>query len=186
MGDSRTTPHLRMAARLRAAVETPGQQALTNSGSIMKASRNAGTSAPVPADLGLIDTLLRHGADLHAYARRNLYGPLPESPHDGADPYQWAAAAVPHTRGSRFALDAIAWRHAVEHALRIDGDQSLIRQQPCPACGCWGLVWAPHAHVVACANQRCVDDEGAPVTWTLRRLAVHAVRRANRTRTATS
>lgn len=128
--------------------------------------------SPALIDIGLLDYLRSHTAEFTRFARKAVYGPLPATPADPGDLYAWASSRVPGD--SRDELDAIAWRQATEIALR-DRDQKPIRQLPCPACGCWGLVWDAVTGTIVCLNLRCVTDIGAPVTWTLRQLAVHAV-----------
>lgn len=139
--------------------------------------------SPALIDVGLLDDLRRHAAEATSFARRSVYGPLPATPMDPADMYDWVSDQVPGDCQDQW--DAIAWRQAAELALR-DHDQKPVRQQPCPACGCWGLVWDRHTHTVVCLNQQCMTESGGPVTWTLRQLAVHAVATARRRRTGAS
>jgi hypothetical protein len=177
----------RAVAGLYALLDTPHMRNPSRGGrGYVRASSTRATEPEAPVDLDLVDYLEGHVAELRALASQSrLVGPLPAPPTSGAETYEWARHAVPE--GEQTVLDAIEWRHLAEHRLRLDaGDQRMIRQQPCPACGCWGIVWDRHAESVRCVNRRCLDDNGAPVVWTLHQIAVHAIRRANQRQAATS
>jgi hypothetical protein len=180
-------PHDTAAADLYAVLDTPDMRAPRKGGrGYARANLGRVAEPEAPVDLDLVDYLDARAAELRAFASlRRIIGPLPPPPTSGADTYTWARHAVPE--GEQTVLDAIEWRHQAEHRLRLDDtDQAMIRQQPCPGCGCWGLVWDRYAETVRCVNRRCTDDDGVPVAWTLQQVAVHAIRRATRRRTATS
>ena len=177
-------PHTRTAARLYALLDSPHIHNRRAHDRVPTRPTPAAHS-PAPLDLGLIDYLADKSARLADFAARNcVYGPIPGRPKNDADLYEWAARVVPADRQP--ILDAIAWRDAAEHALRLADDQTMIRQQACPQCGCWGLVWDSETRLVICGQTECVQDHGLPTAYSLSELARHVVRSRNRRRTGTA
>lgn len=132
-------------------------------------------------------TVLDHIADCdNEIARfiadaRSAPAPEPEAELPGrAGVYERARVQAEHLGVDWTAyLAAMEWRHAASSALLM-GDTDVIRPEPCPACGTWGLVWADTHKAAMCVNRYCAD-RGAPRMWTLAQLAVErASRRVHR------
>jgi hypothetical protein len=99
--------------------------------------------------------------------------------------YDWLRDHTEHLQPEKAAVgQAIAYRHALENAIAA-GEPEVIRREPCPRCGCWGLSWHKTRCVVVCMNRRCVTD-GIPTMLTLQQVAEHAVRRGVGGRTGTA
>lgn len=82
---------------------------------------------------------------------------------------------------SRQKWEELQWVQRAE-SLLLQGDESAIREEPCPACGCWGLFWLPERvpdapRVVVCINRHCrpLGRRGPDRTFTLERLASHCI-----------
>lgn len=177
-GTERTA--MRIAADLYATLDRPEMRipaARPSSGTPRRATR---VHAPAPVDLDLLDYVDGCAAELRdhtlEHGGRCDDMPVPPPPADRSGLYDWAHEHTPVD--GQPVLDAIVWRHTVEHTLRLDpADHRMIREQSCPTCGCWGLSWSREYRAVVCINRRCTTTEGVPVTWTLQQLAGHAIRR---------
>jgi hypothetical protein len=124
-------------------------------------------------------------ADYIARARAaGVAGPDPR-PGDRAAVYAEAHRAAEALGGSwESFIEAQELRTALESELLM-GDTDVIREQPCPACHTWGLVWSRRIKRARCINARCAQDAAGdkpptPLTWTVAQLAVAATARRTR------
>lgn len=142
-------------------------------------------TARAPVDLALIDYVTGVVAEAAAFVHATTPPdqPLPAGP--GPDRlYDWIDAHTGHLDTARAAArDALVYRQALEHALRA-GDETVIRREACPACGCLGLFWSPERQRARCAYAPC-RTKGRPSTWTLAQLATAHVRTVPGQKTAT-
>ncbi|MFF1444194.1 hypothetical protein [Streptomyces sp. NPDC058295] len=141
------------------------------------AERRPTTTTPAaPLDLGLLDYLNQHVDEVitHTRAATNEPGPLPRQ---RADIYDWCEKAIPTTEeDQQLLLRTMLERHRLEHAVRL-GDFDAVCKEPCPGCGCWGLMWEPAAQRAVCSNRRCRTPAGLSSRWTLARLAAQKTHR---------
>lgn len=148
---------------------------------------NTRTTAPIPVHLALIDHLAACGQELADHARASTIGPVTPPPTHPADLYAWARQNTPAAYpGMQRALDAIEWRHALEHAERLGDTETLrlaIRREPCPTCATFGLAWHRDTRRAVCLNRDC-RTRGMPSAWTLKQIAAaHAAKTAKRAAT---
>lgn len=165
------------AASLYRLLADPASHVPSTDPTTTRANRTGAGPRP-PARLDIVDHLQACADEItqHAVAA----GATAPKPADRADLYTWARD---HTTGEQRQadLDAITWRHAVQHQMRLEGHGQAIRTEPCPACLTWGLSWDPASRRAICLNQRCANRRtGAPSTWTLAQLAHHHVARTPR------
>jgi hypothetical protein len=103
-------------------------------------------------------------------------------PRERANIYDWAfehtATADADVQRGR---DILIYRQGLEHAIAM-GDTKVVRRHPCPACGCWGLIWSGARQRAACVNAYCTDTDGLARTWTLQRLAQEHIAREEKRR----
>ena len=127
------------------------------------------TVAPAPLDLAVVDRIGAAVAEMERHTR--AVAPT-AGPYTGDDTrvYLWSRRHTAHLdTQNRQAIEAIIYRQGLEHALAI-GDTTVIRQHPCPHCGCWGLFWREAAGEAVCVNRNCAEG-GVSRTWSLARLA---------------
>ncbi|MEU8682944.1 hypothetical protein [Streptomyces sp. NPDC048611] len=142
----------------------------TNPEATRRATRVHG--APV-VDLGLLDHLEETRTELIAATRRANPNAGPAPVDEGI--YAWSDAATAHLQpGERQARDVVAHRQALEHALRV-GDERVIRQERCPGCRCYSLMWRGTIERAVCIQARCRDEIGRASQWELKQVAHHHV-----------
>lgn len=127
-----------------------------------------------------IITSVQEVAD-HTRAANPAADPLPERVQDA---YEWMHASLEHSpEVDQLRAAVIEYRQYLEHCLKA-GDHETVRKQvirePCPKCGCWGLMWVREMHSVLCTNAECVDKDGSSTTLSLGQIAhARAVARQN-------
>jgi hypothetical protein len=141
--------------------------------------------ASTPVNLDALDYIdaAAHEVIAHTYTAVPTAGP---APHEADAVYDWAEQATAHLDDERKKKhQVLVVRQSMEHALRA-GDETVVRRETCPRCGCWGLFWSPYAQVATCVNKRCATKSGRASRWLLQQLAEHHVaRKAAALRTAT-
>lgn len=134
------------------------------------------TESPAPINVGVLDYINAAATEVIQHTRTAA----PEAePYAGPLPglYEWAREKTDSLdAGRQQARETLIYRQGLEHAIEM-GETCVIRKHPCPACGCWGLLWRPAAHRAACVNRYCVDDDGLSHTWPLKTLAHHHIAR---------
>lgn len=137
-------------------------------------TRPAHPSAPI--DLGILAHMTAARDELVAHAREAAPdAPLAPVPREAAAIYQWWAENTAYLDETALRVgEAMVYRQSLEHAIRAR-DTSVIRREPCPSCGCYGLVWRSPEQRAVCVNDRDTDDNGNPRRFTLAGLAQHAV-----------
>ncbi|MEU0656048.1 hypothetical protein ABZ485_27920 [Streptomyces albogriseolus] len=139
--------------------------------------RAASTTPGTPLNLGIIDYLTKTVAEVRDHTRRVQpdAGPMPQHLEDIYDWY------LEHTGNADEAealyRDFVIERHRLEHAVRL-GETDTVCREPCPGCGCWGLMWEMRGNRARCTNRRCRTPDGMTSSWTLARLAAQKVQRA--------
>lgn len=138
--------------------------------------RAASTTPGTPLNLSIVDYLARTVAEVTDHARRVQpdAGPMPQH-LEGI--YDWY---LEHTgnadEAELFYRDLLIERHRLEHAVRL-GETDVVCREPCPGCGCWGLMWEMRGNRARCTNRRCRTPDGMTSSWTLARLAAQKVQR---------
>jgi hypothetical protein len=137
-------------------------------------------AAPMRIDtLDYLTATVREVAD-HTRTANPDAGPLPERLQDV---YTWMREHTEHApEDVQVRADAIEYRQWLEHCLEAGDHETVrrqVRQQPCPKCGCWGLMWMPEQREAYCTNTECTDRDGFSTHLSLARLA-HAHATANR------
>ncbi|WP_327335168.1 hypothetical protein OG582_40445 (plasmid) [Streptomyces anulatus] len=134
------------------------------------------TESPAPVSVGVLDYINAAATEVIQHTR----AAAPEAePYAGPLPglYEWAREKTDSLdAGRQQARETLIYRQGLEHAIEM-GETGVIRKHPCPACGCWGLLWRPAAHRAACVNRYCVDDDGLSHAWPLKTLAHHHIAR---------
>lgn len=134
------------------------------------ARRPTSTTPAAPLDLGLLDYLDAHVDEVITHTRAAAEDPAPLPPQR-ADIYDWCEQVIPTAEADQqLLLRTMLERHRLEHAIRL-GDFDVVCKEPCPKCGCWGLMWEPAAQRALCSNRRCRTPDGLSSRWTLARLA---------------
>ncbi|MFE3381370.1 hypothetical protein [Streptomyces anulatus] len=132
------------------------------------------TTSPAPLDLNVLDrirTAVNEVAE-HTRAAAPDAGPTPV---DETRIYDWSRQRTAHLDDEHHqARETVIYRQGLEHAIAM-GDTTVVRKHPCPACGCWGLMWRAAANRAACPNRYCIDDDGLSHGWPLKTLAHHHV-----------
>ncbi|BCK73960.1 hypothetical protein Srufu_079130 (plasmid) [Streptomyces libani subsp. rufus] len=129
--------------------------------------------APAPIDIDLVDHLIATRSEVIEAVRR--YNPNASAAPVDEGIYQWMEDSSEELDdGRRRALEAIAYRQSLEHALRA-GNRKALRWPACPGCNCFGLSWNAPLQKAACLNQRCLTEEGLQSTWDLRQVAQHHI-----------
>lgn len=135
------------------------------------------TTPAVPLNLGLVDYLYNHVDEVITHARAiapDQLGPLPEHVEDV---YEWYVDSTTTADDDQRAYrDTLIERHRLEHAVRL-GEYGEVSKEPCPRCGCWGLMWDPAGQRAQCTNRRCRTPGGITSTWSLARLAAQKIGR---------
>lgn len=140
----------------------PARQAATG----LPRARSVHASAP--ADLSVVDYIAGHVDEVVAHTRA-VAPHAPPRPEQAARVYAWMCQATPDLEEyARRQQEALLYRHTLEHTLTLHGDTSVVRKHPCPACGCWSLMWQRGEAV--CVYSRCTED-GSRRVWTLQQLA---------------
>jgi len=126
-------------------------------------------------DLGILDHLLATRDEIIEHTRTAapdaVLAPVPRA---AEDIYQWWADNTAYLDAAAMrAGEAIVYRQGMEHRIRAR-DTSAVREEPCPSCGCYGLVWRYREQRAVCTNDRD-DEKGRPRRWTLAQLAERAV-----------
>lgn len=169
LGDDTTAEN-----RLRLLQAEFTQHAKTGPGDGRTATR---TESPAPLNLAVIEHVRNAVREVEKHTREAVHGPTRPTPADAARVYDWARENTAHLDAERQqARETLIYRQGLQHAIEM-GDTSVIRKHPCPACGCWGLLWRAAAHRAACVNRYCVDDDGLSHTWPLKTLAHHHIAR---------
>ncbi|MFJ1782470.1 hypothetical protein ACIOKA_37825 [Streptomyces anulatus] len=134
------------------------------------------TTSPAPLDLGVLDRIHAAVNEVveHTRAAAPAAGPAPA---DKNRIYDWSRQHTAHAQPEQQqALETLVYRQGLEYAIAM-GDTGVVNKHPCPACGCWGLLWRPAVQRAACVNRYCIDDDGLSRTWPLKTLAHHHVAR---------
>ncbi|MEU1327164.1 hypothetical protein [Streptomyces microflavus] len=128
------------------------------------------TESPAPLNLGVVDYITSATTEVVEHTRsmapdaQPFAGPLPSL-------YAWSRQQTANLDAERQAAsEALIYRQGLEHALAM-GDTNVVCEHPCPACGCWGLLWRPAIERAACVQRYCVDNDGLSHTWPLKTLA---------------
>lgn len=137
------------------------------------AERRTGSSTPgAPLNIGLLDYFTKT-VDEVAACTPGASSP----PAEPADLYEWC---IEHTgdadEAQRLHRDTVFEKHRLEHAIRL-GEYDEICKEPCPKCGCWGLMWDPAGKRAMCSNRRCRTPDGLTSRWTCAQLATQKIRR---------
>ncbi|MFE0207072.1 hypothetical protein [Streptomyces sp. NPDC058985] len=138
--------------------------------------RAASTTPGTPLNLGIVDYLDQTAGDIIALTRGIApnAGPTPDR---RADLYDWCLESTGDANQTQQAhRDLVFETHHFEHAVRL-GDTTEVSKQPCPGCGCWGLMWDAPSRRARCTNRRCTTPEGLTSTWPLARLAAQKIQR---------
>ncbi|MBD3550808.1 hypothetical protein [Streptomyces sp. SP18CM02] len=136
------------------------------------------TTSPAPLNLNVLDRIHAAVTEVveHTWAA-DWTRPAGPTPADASRVYAWAREHTAHLDAERQqARETLIYRQGLEHAIDL-GDTTVVNQHPCPACGCWGLLWSAAANRAACINRYCVDDKGLSNTWPLATLAHHHIAR---------
>ncbi|MYW49632.1 hypothetical protein [Streptomyces sp. SID161] len=117
----------------------------------------------------------------HTLAANPDAGPLPDKV---AAYYDWMRENTAHaSEEDQFRAEVIEYRQWLEHCLRAGDNETVrkqVRRQPCPACGCWGLMWMRELREAYCTNTECTDRDGFSTHLSLSRLAhAHVTSRRN-------
>ncbi|MFD5882571.1 hypothetical protein [Streptomyces yangpuensis] len=129
--------------------------------------------SPAPANNTILDHLNACDgeiADFIAQARQ-----APAAPAEPGQPSRAVVYERARVHAEDLGMDwqaylaAMEWRHAASSALLM-GDTDVIRREPCPACGTWGLIWVATHKAAMCVNRYCAERVG-PRMWTLAQLA---------------
>jgi hypothetical protein len=132
------------------------------------------TEAPAPVDLGTLDYMAAAKAEIvkHTQAAAPDVDPY-AGPLCGL--YEWAREHTAELdEEHQQAREAMIYRQGLEHAIAM-GDITVVREHPCPACGCYGLQWVAERWRAVCTNGYCQDDDGLTYRWELKRLAYEHV-----------
>ena len=138
--------------------------------------RTPTTTPGTPVDLGLLDYLSAHVDEIVTHTRAVTDSPTP-IPRQRDGIYNWYLANTGTATDDQQRLrDLRIELHRLEHAVRL-GDHTVVCKEPCPRCGCWGLMWEPAAARALCSNRRCKTPAGLTSSWTLARLAAQKTQR---------
>ncbi|MGV9278129.1 hypothetical protein [Streptomyces griseosporeus] len=139
--------------------------------------RHTGSTTPgTPLNLAIVDYLTDHVGEIVDHMRNLTDGPVtvPDRVETIYERYVEATAGA--DEADRLHRDMLIERHRLEHAIRL-GEHDEVCKEPCPRCGCWGLMWEHAAKKALCSNRRCRTPEGLASRWTLARLAAQKVQR---------
>lgn len=155
-------------------LNTPELRHHQNHGHQERRTPSATPSAPL--NLALVDHLTRSVAEVTAHTAAVTPGPAPLPPRV-EDLYDWYIAQTGNADAAQQRhRDMVIERQALEHAIAL-GEFDAVRPHPCPACGCWGLMWDDGGNRARCSNQECRTPDGLSSSWTLARLAAQKVQR---------
>lgn len=134
------------------------------------------TTPAAPIDLGLLDYLEAHVSEVVTHVRALADEPV-DVPRQRADAYEMCVQALGGAdHAQQLQTQVMLERHRLEHAIRL-GDVDIVCKEPCPRCGCWGLMWEHAAQRALCTNRRCRTPAGVASTWNLARLATQKIHR---------
>ncbi|MEU9849296.1 hypothetical protein [Streptomyces sp. NPDC047985] len=132
-----------------------------------------------PINLGVLQQIQAAVQEVETHTRAAAPEAGPFTDPRAERVYDWARQQTAHLDAERQqAREALIYRQSMEHALTT-GDTSVVRRQPCPACGCWGLFWREAQHKAVCVNRYCTDEQGLARTWTLAHLAQQYIAERN-------
>lgn len=177
LGEDNTT-----ARRLRLLQAEFTQHATAGPGDGRTATR---TTSPAPLNLNVLDRIQAAVAEVVEHTRAADWStPAGPAPTDASRVYDWARQHTAHLDIERQrARETLIYRQGLEHAIEL-GDTDVVNKHPCPACGCWGLLWRPAVQHAACINRYCVDNDGLSRNWPLSTLAHHHIARQFATKTS--
>ncbi|MDX3532472.1 hypothetical protein P1P75_40295 [Streptomyces sp. ID05-39B] len=143
--------------------------------------RSPSTTPQAPLDIGLVDYLDQHYAEVITHTRALTDGHIPV-PRQRDDIYEMCTEALGNAdQAQRLQAQVMLERHRLEHAVRL-GDVNVVCKEFCPGCGCLGLMWAHAAQRARCTNKRCRTPDGVASNWTLARLAAQKVHQTEKWR----
>lgn len=135
---------------------------------------SAPTTPGTPLNLDLLDYLTSAVNEVVAHTRTIAADPEP-LPDRVEDLYGWYIDQTGDAdEAQRSYRDTLIETHRLEHAIRL-GEIDEVCKEPCPRCGCWGLMWG--AGRARCSNRNCRTPDGMSSTWSLSRLAAQKIRR---------
>jgi hypothetical protein len=138
--------------------------------------RTPSTTPAAPLNLGMVDYIAQARDEVVAHARAVAPDPQP-LPRRVEDLYDWYVDQTGNAdEAQRRHRDTLIEAHRLKHAVRL-GEYDEISKNPCPRCGCWGLMWEPGGQRALCSNRRCRTPDGLSSRWTLDRLAAQTVQR---------
>lgn len=136
--------------------------------------RATSTTPGVPLNLGIVDYLDKQIGQVVDLTRQvnAAAGPVPENLEAL---YDWCIENTGDADDAQRAYrDIVFERQRLEHAVRL-GEHDEVCKHPCPACGCWGLMWQMAGNRARCTNRTCRTPDGLGSTWTLGRLAAQKI-----------
>lgn len=141
------------------------------------AERTAHASTPgTPLNLGILDYITQARQDVVDHVRAVVPDPKP-IPAQVEGLYDWYVEQTGDADEAQQAQrDTLLERHRLEHAIAL-GEYDTVCKEPCPRCGCWGLMWDTGARRALCSNRRCRTPGGMSSTWPLTRLAAQRIQR---------
>lgn len=136
--------------------------------------RATSTTPSAPLNLGIVDYLDKQIGQVVDLTRQvnAAAGPVPENLEAL---YDWCIENTGDADDAQRAYrDIVFERQRLEHAVRL-GEHDEVCKHPCPACGCWGLMWQMAGNRARCTNRTCHTPDGLGSTWTLGRLAAQKI-----------
>lgn len=144
---------------------------------VPEARRPTATTPAAPLNLGRMDYIDDHVTEIVTHVRSLPGHEKAALPAQAGDLYDWyienTGTADSIEQDHR---DYVTERHALEHAIAL-GETDEVCKHPCPACGCWGLMWDSLGSRAQCSNRRCRTPDGLSNRWTLARLAEQKIQR---------
>lgn len=138
-------------------------------------TRRSKPSTPgTPLNLDIIDYFAEKVGEVTDHVRQVApgAGPVPADLHEL---YDWYIESLGNADAADQAYrDTVLETHRLEHAIRL-GEVDEVCKEPCPRCGCWGLMW--QAGRARCSNRRCRTPDGMASNWTPARLATQKIQR---------
>lgn len=168
-----TTPTTEQATRALRLLNAPEMRHHPTTGP--RERRTPSTTPSAPLNIDLVDHLTATADELVTLTRDI-------DPDAGLPPqlealYDWCIQHTGTATADQQAYrDLVIERQRLEHAIRL-GEHDVVCREPCPRCGCWGLMWDTAAKRARCTNRRCRTPEGMTSTWSLARLAAQKIHR---------